>query len=126
MSRICRRLPSRFRIDVAEKAFERRLILRNKLTDQVPGSLEVPTTDYDLFPDKCAVKAVVFVLVGRRSFPRRLARTLPCFRKHLRNSLFGCLDRPALLGSSFRQFGPGVQVFDPTQISNLPLPDVVL
>src|SRR5713226_4635394 len=126
MSRICRRLLSRSRIDIPEKALERRLVLRNKLADQVPGSLEVPTTDYNLFPDQSAVKAVVFVLVSRSTFRGRFVRALAFLRQHLRNALFGRLDRPALFGSPLRQFGPGVQVFDPTQISNVSLPDVVL
>src|SRR5258707_15055186 len=106
MSRMRRGLLSRCRIDIPEKALECRLVLGNKLADQVPGSLEVPTIDDNLVPEECAAKAVVLVLLPRRAFRRQLVPTLARLRQHPRNPLFRRLDGPPPFSSPLPQFPP--------------------
>src|SRR6266852_2323320 len=50
-------------IDIAQEAFERRLVVRNKLADQIFCSLEIPTADDNLVANQRTVKAVVLVLL---------------------------------------------------------------
>src|SRR5258708_32181775 len=124
MSGFCHGRLSRPRIDIPERALERRLVLRNKLADPISGSLEVSATNHNLIADQCASKPVVLVLVRWSGFRGGPLRTVAFLRQQLRNALFCRFDRPTLFGRLFRQFRPGVQVLDSTQLSDVPLSDV--